>query len=72
MVTAYFRVGLLAVVIEHGVLYVLYQMPMGTDLTAWHSAYMIAAVALLLAIAAWAFRTSLAGKELFALSLLDE
>jgi uncharacterized membrane protein len=71
-VIAYFRVGLLAVAVANTVLYVLYKMPMGTDLTAWHSSYMIAALAGVIAVAAWAFHKSLAGQKLFTGNILDD
>ncbi len=71
-VIAYFRVGLLSVAVANTVLYVFYKMPMGTDLTAWHSSYMIAALVGVIAAAAWAFRTSLAGQKLFKGSLLED
>ncbi|MDI1242274.1 MAG: serine/threonine-protein kinase, partial [bacterium] len=69
---AYFRFGLLAVSVANSVLYIFYKMPMATDLTAWHSSYMLAAVALVIAAAAWAFHTSLAGQKLFTGNILDE
>ena len=72
VVVAYFRIGLLAVAIGNLVLYLFNQMPMGTDLTAWHSSYMLAALALVIAAAAWAFHTSLAGQKLFTGNMLDE
>lgn len=72
VVVAYFRVGLLSVVVAHAAFYLLFLMPMGTDLAAWHSSYMIAAVFVMLAVAAWAFHTSLAGQKLFTGNILDE
>ena len=72
LLVAYFRVGLLAVAVGNLVLYVLNQMPMGIDLTAWHSNYMIAALVGFIAIAAWAFHTSLGGQKLFKGSLLED
>lgn len=71
-VVAYFRLGLLAVTVANIVLYVLYKMPMGIDLTAWHSSYMIAALAGLATAAIWAFHTSLGGKKLFTGNILDD
>ena len=72
LLVAYFRVGLLAVVAGNLVLYLLHQMPMGIDLTAWHSTYMIAAIVGFITIAAWAFHTSLGGQKLFKGSLLED
>ena len=72
LLVAYFRVGLLTVAVGNLVLYVLNQMPIGTDVTAWHSSYMIAAVVGFIAIAAWAFHTSLGGQKLFKGSLLED
>ncbi|MEO5859583.1 MAG: hypothetical protein ABIR33_11610 [Pyrinomonadaceae bacterium] len=39
LLIAYFRIGLLAVATGNLVLYLLNQMPMGTDLTDWYSVY---------------------------------
>jgi len=69
---AYFRIGLLAVATGNLVLYLLNPMPLGIDLTAWHSTYMIAAFAGFIAVAAWAFHTSLAGQKVFSGSLLED
>ena len=71
-VMAYFRVGILAVAVANTVLYIFYKMPMATDLTAWHSSYMLAAVALVIAAAAWAFHASLGGQKLFTGNLLED
>ncbi len=67
-----FRFGLLTVVVAHFMLYFLSQMPINTDFTAWYSGHMIAAFAGLIALAGWAFHTSLGGQKLFAGNLLDE
>ena len=46
--------------------------PVTTDFSAWYGGYTIAVLVAVLALAGWAFHTSLGGQKLFAGGLLDE
>jgi serine/threonine-protein kinase len=46
--------------------------PVTTDLAAWYSGYTIATVVAVLALAGWAFHTSLGGEKLFSGNLLED
>ena len=46
--------------------------PVTTDFSAWYSGYTVAILVVVLALAGWAFHTSLGGQKLFEGGLLDE
>ena len=66
------RFGLLSTVISTWVYYTAFFANPTADLSTWHSGYMIAAFALVLAVAAFAFRESLGGQKLFKGGLLED
>ena len=45
--------------------------PLTTDLSVWYAGYMITMIIIVLAIAGWAFHTSLGGQKLFTGDLLE-
>jgi hypothetical protein len=68
----YFRFGMLAFVAMIFTFNLLLNFPITTQLSAWYSGIGLTGLALLLAMALYAFRTSLGGQPLFATSHLDD
>ena len=71
-VVLFLRFGLLTMATTIFVNAPLSRLPLTTDLSAWYSGSSIAVVAILLALAGWAFHTSLGGKKLFSGNLLED
>lgn len=66
------RYGLLTMATIVFVSGLLSNVPLTTDLSAWYSGYTIAMVVAVLALAGWAFHTSLGGEKLFSGNLLED
>jgi serine/threonine-protein kinase len=66
------RFGLLACVFMQFFNYILYAFPMTTDFSAWYAGNAIFALVVVLALALYGFRTSLAGQRLFSGSLVQD
>ena len=66
------RFGLLTFAVAGAFSFFLGAVHVTTSFSAWYSGYTIAILAAVLALAGWAFHTSLGGQELFAGGWLDE
>ncbi len=71
MVFICLRFGLLPFVVS-GVVGIVQNVPLSTDLSAWYTGYAIAALVFVLILAGWAFHTSLGGQKLISGSLLED
>jgi len=71
-VIALLRFGLVTLATSVFVLQLLSSIPLTTKLTAWYGGNEITALIAVLALAAFAFHTSLGGQKLFEGKLLDE
>ena len=71
-VIVFLRFGLLTMATAIFVGALLTSVPVTTDLSAWYAGYAVAILVAVLALAGWAFQTSLGGQKLFAGGLLDE
>jgi serine/threonine-protein kinase len=72
VVIALLRFGLTTFAIGNFVRVLLGNVPLTTDFSAWYGGYTLAALLAVLALAGYAFHTSLGGQKLFAGNLLDE
>ncbi|HEX4949038.1 MAG TPA: hypothetical protein VFZ34_20340, partial [Blastocatellia bacterium] len=72
VVIALFRFGLVTVATNAFVYDLLSTTPLTTDFSAWYGGYTLAALLAVLALAGYAFHTSLGGQKLFAGNLLEE
>ena len=72
LIFAAVRFGVLAFTVALFVYGLLVSAPLTLDLSRWYAARGLFFVALILALAIWAFRVSLGGKAAFAGSRLDE
>jgi len=66
-----FRYGLLSMATAILVGGLIRAVPLTTDLSVWYAGYMITMIIIVLAIAGWAFHTSLGGQKLFTGDLLE-
>ncbi len=72
MLAVLLRGGLLALVTALYVMFGLMEVPATLNVTSWYAAYSFPVAAVVVALAAYGFHTSLAGKPLFGRALLDD
>jgi hypothetical protein len=68
----YFRFGLLTLIVELSFSLILMCLPVTTQLSAWYSRIALTGLAYLLALALWAFHSSLGGQPMFGRASLED